>query len=96
METAQGAPAVRLEHLGKRYGRLTAELLPPERTFLRGRLAYRDVASASNRLTLIAAIVPAGTVYGLLGHNGAGKTTLVNQGHRSAQADRGEDRDRRS
>ncbi len=23
--------------------------------------------------------VPAGTVYGLLGHNGAGKTTLVNQ-----------------
>jgi hypothetical protein len=30
--------------------------------FLRPRLAYRDVASASNRLTLIAAIVPAGVL----------------------------------
>ncbi len=31
-------------------------------TFTRARLAYRDVASATNRLTLIAAIIPAGVV----------------------------------
>ncbi len=31
-------------------------------SFTRARLAYRDVASASNRLTLIAAILPAGVV----------------------------------
>jgi hypothetical protein len=36
------------------------KLLDPERTFRRARLAYREVASATNRLTLIAAIVPAG------------------------------------
>jgi hypothetical protein len=34
----------------------------PARTYRRARLAYRDVASASNRLTLIAAIVPPGCV----------------------------------
>lgn len=34
-------------------------LVDPARTFARSRLAYRDVASASNTLTLIAAIVPA-------------------------------------
>jgi hypothetical protein len=38
------------------------KLLDPARTFRRARLAYRDVASPTNRLTLIAAIVPAGTV----------------------------------
>jgi len=39
-----------------------AKLLDPARTFERSRLAYRDVASPTNRLTLIAALVPAGTV----------------------------------
>ena len=39
-----------------------AQLLDPARTYRRARLAYRDVAAASNRLTLIAAVVPAGCV----------------------------------
>jgi hypothetical protein len=39
-----------------------ARLLDEARTWGRPRLAYRDVASATNRLTLIAAIVPAGCV----------------------------------
>ena len=39
-----------------------ARLLRATQPFLRPRLAYRDVASAGNRLTLIAAIVPAGVV----------------------------------
>jgi hypothetical protein len=39
-----------------------ARLLDERDTFGRARLAYRDVASATNRLTLIAAIVPAGVV----------------------------------
>jgi hypothetical protein len=38
-----------------------AGLVDPAR-FARARLAFRDVASATNRLTLIAAIVPAGTI----------------------------------
>ncbi len=37
-------------------------LLDKARTWGRPRLAYRDVASAANRLTLIAAIVPSGSV----------------------------------
>jgi len=37
-------------------------LLDAARTFERRRLAYRDVASATNRLTLIAALLPPGTV----------------------------------
>lgn len=37
-----------------------ARLLDERNTYGRRRLAYRDVASATNRLTLIAAIVPAG------------------------------------
>ena len=41
---------------------VAATLLDADRTFRRARLGYRDVASATNRLTLIAAIVPAGTV----------------------------------
>jgi hypothetical protein len=46
-----------------RISRRTADrVLSPARTFLRQRLAYRDVASSSNRLTLIAAILPAGVV----------------------------------
>ena len=42
--------------------RAACRLLDPPRTFRRSRLAYRDVASATNRITLIAAIVPRGTV----------------------------------
>jgi hypothetical protein len=38
--------------------RTAARLVDPVRTFLRARLAYREVASATNRMTLIAAIVP--------------------------------------
>jgi hypothetical protein len=41
---------------------VAARLLDPARTFCRPRLAYRDVASATNRLTLIAAVLPAGCV----------------------------------
>jgi hypothetical protein len=37
-------------------------LLDAARTFGRPRLAYRDVSSATNRLTLIAAVLPAGVV----------------------------------
>ena len=40
-------------------GRIASALLEPGRSYGRSRLAYRDVASPSNRLTLIAAIVPA-------------------------------------
>jgi Eco57I restriction-modification methylase len=39
-----------------------ATLLDPDRTFGRRRLAYRDVASSTNRLTLIAALLPTDTV----------------------------------
>ena len=39
-----------------------ATLLDPRKTFDRTRLAYRDVASATNRLTLIAALLPPGVV----------------------------------
>jgi hypothetical protein len=39
---------------------LAATRVDPGRTYRRPRLAYRDVASATNRLTLIAAIVPRG------------------------------------
>jgi hypothetical protein len=42
--------------------RVARTLLDENRTYSRPRLAYRDVASSSNRLTLIAAIVPAYTV----------------------------------
>ena len=41
---------------------LAATLLEPERTFRRARLGYRDVASATNRVTLIAARLPPGTI----------------------------------
>ena len=40
----------------------TASRLLPGGPFNRARVAYRDVASSTNRLTLIAAILPAGTV----------------------------------
>jgi hypothetical protein len=39
---------------------IAATLVDPARTYRRPRLAYRDVASATNRLTLIAAVLPAG------------------------------------
>jgi hypothetical protein len=39
-----------------------AELLDKSRTWGRPRIAYRDVASSTNRLTLVAAIIPAGYV----------------------------------
>ena len=39
-----------------------ARLLGPPKAFMRPRLAYRDVASSTNRLTLIAAILPARVV----------------------------------
>jgi N-6 DNA Methylase/Eco57I restriction-modification methylase len=42
--------------------RIADRLLGAGRAFRRSRLAYRDVAAATNRLTLIAAIVPAGAV----------------------------------
>lgn len=42
--------------------RTAATLLDPARTYGRARLAYRDVASATNRVTLVAAIVPAHVV----------------------------------
>jgi len=42
--------------------RTAARLVDPSRTFGTARLAYREVASATNRLTLIAAIVPEGTI----------------------------------
>ncbi len=49
-------------HVARSGVRIPAEaagrLLGAERSFLRPRLAYRDVASATNRVTLIAAILP--------------------------------------
>jgi len=42
--------------------RTAARLLDASITFSRARLAYRDVASSTNRLSLIAAILPAGVV----------------------------------
>lgn len=41
---------------------VASTLLDERRTFGRARLAYRDVASSTNRVTLIAAIVPRGVV----------------------------------
>ncbi len=41
---------------------VAGSLLDPAHTYARPRLAYRDVAAATNRLTLIAAIVPAHVV----------------------------------
>jgi hypothetical protein len=43
-------------------GRTAAGLIDPARSFARARLAYRDVASSTNRLSLIAAILPSGVV----------------------------------
>ena len=55
--------AVDTERATSRVPLATAvRLLDGATTFMRRRLAYRDVASASNRMTLIAAIVPAKTI----------------------------------
>jgi hypothetical protein len=55
--------AVHLEKCGDRISaRTAARLLDEGATFGCARLAYRDVASATNRLTLISAIVPKGVV----------------------------------
>ncbi|MEW6322855.1 MAG: N-6 DNA methylase [Acidobacteriota bacterium] len=51
----RGAPDVEIPH--EAAGRLL-----PGRPWRRARVAYRDVASATNRLTLIAALVPAGAL----------------------------------
>jgi hypothetical protein len=42
--------------------KVAATLVDATRSFTRQRLAYRDVASATNRLTLIAALLPPGTI----------------------------------
>jgi hypothetical protein len=42
--------------------RQAARLIDPARSFRRARLAYRDVASSTNRMSLIAAILPSGVV----------------------------------
>jgi hypothetical protein len=41
---------------------VAARLIDPAISFGRARVAYRDVASATNRVTLIAAVLPAGTL----------------------------------
>ncbi len=41
---------------------VAATLVDPAQTFGRARLAYREVAAATNRLTLIAAVLPEGTI----------------------------------
>lgn len=52
---------VRLDSCGFRIPEDAAvQVVDPDRTFRRARLAYRDVAGAGNRLTVIAAIVPRG------------------------------------
>jgi N-6 DNA Methylase/Eco57I restriction-modification methylase len=55
-----------LVHPGRSALRVTREraerLLGPTGAFLRPRLAYRDVASATNRTSLISAVLPAGVV----------------------------------
>jgi hypothetical protein len=69
----RGLPIVEGKHLGHfrvESGSAThhipagvaATLIDASRTFTRRRLAYRDVASSTNRTTLIAAILPAGVV----------------------------------
>ena len=54
-----------VDQSGSRFhipARTAARLLGPGGSYTRERLAYRDVASPTNRLTLIAAIVPANVV----------------------------------
>jgi hypothetical protein len=69
----QGLPVVEGKHLSpfvvdlaaaqlRISPQVAATLVDPARTFGRARLGYREVASATNRLTLIAAIVPEGSI----------------------------------
>ena len=53
---------VALDRSTRSIGVADARQLLPQRNFGRPRLGYRDVASATNRTTLIAAILPAGCV----------------------------------
>ncbi len=53
---------VHLDRCDRRIAPALASRLLPKATFGRARLAYRDVASATNRTTLVAAILPAGCV----------------------------------
>ena len=54
---------VHADRSGRRISlRRAAKLLDAGTTFSRSRLAYRDVASSTNRLSLIAAVLPAGIV----------------------------------
>jgi hypothetical protein len=63
LEGKQIQPFVaQVERATKYVAEATAARLLGAKAFTKARLAYRDVASASNRLTLIAAIVPAGVV----------------------------------
>src|SRR4029079_16683098 len=63
LEGKQIQPFVaQLDQANKYVAEASAARLLGARTFSSPRLAYRDVASASNRLTLIAAIVPSGVV----------------------------------
>jgi hypothetical protein len=70
---ADGLPVLEGKHLepfrvngrvppAGRIDRRTARRLLPDSRFDRARLAYRDVSGAANRVSLIAAILPAGTV----------------------------------
>jgi hypothetical protein len=54
--------AVDVRSLSRRIERVRAIRLLPDGRYDRARLAYRDVSGVGNRLTLIAAIVPAGVV----------------------------------
>jgi hypothetical protein len=53
---------VAFDGIGRSISAADARRLLPSRRHHRARLAYRDVASATNRLTLIAAVLPAGCV----------------------------------
>jgi N-6 DNA Methylase/Eco57I restriction-modification methylase len=72
-QTGRGIPVLEGKHIepfrahpNRAYQRIkettAARLLDATATFMRSRLAYRDVASSTNRITLIAAIIPAGVV----------------------------------
>jgi hypothetical protein len=53
---------VRFDGVAHAIAAADARRLLPSKRFERARLAYRDVASATNRTTLIAAVIPAGCV----------------------------------
>jgi hypothetical protein len=72
-EQRAGLPVIEGKHVGPFVVRaedatfhvprdVAARLLDPRRTFGRARLGFRDVASSTNRTTLIAAVIPRGCV----------------------------------